>query len=516
MSDKVLRVAVISTGGVGSIAVPAVARRSDFDLVGVWVHSPDKVGVDAGELVGMGPIGLAATGDLDEIIALAPDCAVYTATSDELDAAAVRDYVRLLEAGINVVTTNTPGMMFPDGWIPEFVDQVRAAALKGGVTAYTSGIEPGFAGDQLVVVLTTLSKTIRSVRAQEIFDYSDYPNTHMMFDVMGFGKPLDYTPILAFDGVQQFAWGPPIRFGRACARHHARRNRRELRTRDHAARADCRRRRHTRRHVRSNPDRDDGDGRRQAGDHHRTRQSDGARHRTAVADGTERHLPHPHRRRTEHDVRSAAWHARDGGHRRNGRHRNACRQRDPLRRRSQPWHRHLTRHAADRAAPSVGRCAESTVIERISRVTPQTTVHSARQNARECCLAYRECPPECRSARCHRASRWHSWPQADRYQSAVTSKDLAVPVSRLALDRTTCLPCTTHRLGRRRIRHRMDCPRAPAGCRCTVPSEGTHGKGDPPGRQGWQQGLHSLEEEAEAGLRSPDRSQAQWRHPRVQ
>lgn len=211
MVDKVFRVAVISTGGVGSIAVPAVARRDDFDLVGVWVHSPAKVGVDAGELVGMGPIGLPATGDLDEIISLAPDCAVYTATSDELDAAAVRDYVRLLEAGINVVTTNTPGMMYPDGWIPELVDQVRTAAIKGGATAYTSGIEPGFAGDQLVVVLSTLSKTIRSARAQEIFDYSDYPNTHMMFDVMGFGKPMDYTPILAYDGVQQFVWGPPIR-----------------------------------------------------------------------------------------------------------------------------------------------------------------------------------------------------------------------------------------------------------------------------------------------------------------
>ena len=43
---------VWSTGGVGSIAIDAVHRRPDLELVGVWVHSQDKVGRDAGELAG--------------------------------------------------------------------------------------------------------------------------------------------------------------------------------------------------------------------------------------------------------------------------------------------------------------------------------------------------------------------------------------------------------------------------------------------------------------------------------
>jgi 2,4-diaminopentanoate dehydrogenase len=210
MPDKALRIAVISTGGVGSIALRAINRRPHLDLVGVWVHSPEKTGRDAGEVVGLGPIGVTTTADLDEIIALKPDCVVYAAMSDEMDAAAVRDYVRFLKAGVNVVTTNTPGMMFPDRWIPELADRVRAAALAGGVTIYTSGIEPGFAGDQFAVILSTLSNTIRSVRAQEIFDYSAYPNQYLMFDAMGFGRPLDFTPLLELEGAQRFAWGPPI------------------------------------------------------------------------------------------------------------------------------------------------------------------------------------------------------------------------------------------------------------------------------------------------------------------
>lgn len=206
-----LRVAVVSTGGVGAIAVRTVCRRPDLELVAVWVHSADKVGLDAGELVGIGPVGVPATGDLDDVIAARPDCAVYAATGPELDAGAVRDYVRLLEAGVNVVTTSSPGLMYPAGWIPDLVARTRAAAERGGATIYASGLEPGFAADHLVVLLTTMSSTVSSIRAQEIFDYSSYPNTFMMCEVFGFGKPMDHTPFISFEGAQASAWGPPVR-----------------------------------------------------------------------------------------------------------------------------------------------------------------------------------------------------------------------------------------------------------------------------------------------------------------
>lgn len=206
-----LRVAVVSTGGVGSVAVRAVCRRPDLELVAVWVHAAEKVGVDAGEIVGVDPVGVRATGELDDVIAARPDCVVYGATGPELDAAAVRDYVRLLSAGINVVTTSSPGLMYPDGWIPALVSRVRDAASTGGATIYASGLEPGFAADHLVVLLTTMSSTVTSIRAQEIFDYSSYPNTFMMCDVFGFGRPMDYTPLIELEGAQASAWGPPVR-----------------------------------------------------------------------------------------------------------------------------------------------------------------------------------------------------------------------------------------------------------------------------------------------------------------
>jgi 2,4-diaminopentanoate dehydrogenase len=205
------RVAVWGSGGVGSIAVRIAHDRPDLELVGLWVHSETKDGVDAGELAGIGPIGLAATRDAGALLALRPDCVIYAASGPDRDAAAVPDYERMLEAGINVVTVSSPGLVHPTAFDPVVRDRLAAAAAKGGASLYSSGIEPGFAGDHLVLTLLTTSNTIRSVRTQEIFRYDGYPVESMMREVFGFGQPLEHSPIMAMPGVQQGTWGPPVR-----------------------------------------------------------------------------------------------------------------------------------------------------------------------------------------------------------------------------------------------------------------------------------------------------------------
>ncbi len=105
------RIVVWSTGGVGSVAIDAIRRRPDLELVGVWVHSSEKVGKDVGELSGGDQMGLAATNDADALIALQPDCVVYAASGPQRDAGAVPDYLRFLAAGINVVSTSTTSLI---------------------------------------------------------------------------------------------------------------------------------------------------------------------------------------------------------------------------------------------------------------------------------------------------------------------------------------------------------------------------------------------------------------------
>lgn len=209
--EKPLRTVVWSTGGVGKIAIDAISRRPDLELVGVWVHSPDKVGRDAGELVGGTPLGVTATGDAGALIALAPDCVVYAASGPERDGAAVPDYVRLLKAGINVVSTSSTSLVHPPSYFaPDWRDQLEAAAQAGGASLYVSGIFPGFASDQLALLMTTQSKHIRTITASEVALNDHYPVADVMMNGMGFGHPLDFEPMLSAPGFIEMAWKAPI------------------------------------------------------------------------------------------------------------------------------------------------------------------------------------------------------------------------------------------------------------------------------------------------------------------
>ena len=208
---KHARVVAWSTGGVGTAVIDAIRRRPDMKLVGVWVHSPGKVGKDAGELAGGGPIGLKATNDADALIALAPDCVVYSASGPERDAAAVRDYLRLLAAGVNVVSTSSTSLVYPPAYFaPDWYNQLDAAAKAGGASFYASGVFPGFASDQLALLLTTQSKNIRSITATEVALNDHYPVADVMMDGMGFGRPLDFEPMLKTPGFIEIAWKAPI------------------------------------------------------------------------------------------------------------------------------------------------------------------------------------------------------------------------------------------------------------------------------------------------------------------
>lgn len=206
-----LRTVVWSTGGVGSIAIDAIRARPDLELVGVWVHSQEKVGRDAGELAGGDPIGVTATGDADALIALRPDCVVYAASGPDRDAGAVPDYLKLLEAGINVVSTSSTCLVYPPAYYsPDWLDQMENAADAGDASFYASGIFPGFGSDQLALLLTTQSKKIRCLKVTEVALNDHYPVADVMMNGMGFGHPLDFEPLLKTPGFIEMAWRAPI------------------------------------------------------------------------------------------------------------------------------------------------------------------------------------------------------------------------------------------------------------------------------------------------------------------
>lgn len=208
-----LRVVQWSTGNVGRHAIAGIAARPELELTGVWVSSAAKAGTDAGRLAGLGrDLGVLATCDADALLASRPDCIVYTAMADNRLPEALDDLARFLAAGINVVSSSPVFLQYPYGVVPDSVfSPLVAAARSGGASLFVNGVDPGFANDWLPLVLTSVCQRIDEVRCLEILDYSTYDNPTVLFDVMGFGTPLDETPLLLQPGVLSIAWGSVVR-----------------------------------------------------------------------------------------------------------------------------------------------------------------------------------------------------------------------------------------------------------------------------------------------------------------
>src|SRR3954470_16082885 len=151
-----LRVVQWATGGVGVAAIKGVLEHPDLELVGCWVHSEAKSGKDVGELIGVDPLGVTATNDVDAILALDADAVVYSPLLPNPD-----EVTALLRSGKNVVT--------PVGWFypgEKESGPMRAAALDGGVTLHGTGIAPGGISEKFPLLLSTMSTSVTFVRAE--------------------------------------------------------------------------------------------------------------------------------------------------------------------------------------------------------------------------------------------------------------------------------------------------------------------------------------------------------------
>ena len=201
------RVVQWSTGNVGRYALRGIINHPELELVGVWVHSEDKAGKDAGELAGVDPVGVVATNDADEVLALNPDCVCYTATADLRPMEALEDLTKILRSGANVVSSSLVFLVYPPTAEPTIVQPLQEACDEGGTSFFTSGIDPGFANDLVPLALASGCERVDSVRVMEILNYDTYDQPEVLFTTMGFAHPPEHTPILLTPGVLGLAWG---------------------------------------------------------------------------------------------------------------------------------------------------------------------------------------------------------------------------------------------------------------------------------------------------------------------
>ncbi len=195
------RVIQWGTGNVGKHALRTIVERPDFELVGVRVYNPDKVGMDAGDLLGVAPMGVAATDSTDAILALDADCVCYNPLGSTLEdyERALDDICKLLASGKNVVSSAVeyhaflrPGVELPGN--SGAYERMADACAEGAATFFHAGINPGFTMDVWPLTLSQVCRRIDRLTVTEVIDMSRYPSIHML-EYMGFGAPGSASPM---------------------------------------------------------------------------------------------------------------------------------------------------------------------------------------------------------------------------------------------------------------------------------------------------------------------------------
>jgi hypothetical protein len=186
LSTRSYRVVQWATGNIGSRALREVIRHPRLELAGVLVFDPAKVGLDAGELCGEDAVGILATDDRNAMRTVDADCVLYMPRTFDLD-----DVVALLESGKNIVTTR--GELFGGGHRlgDEARQRILDACTRGDTSIYATGSSPGFITDALPFALLSLQRHVDLIEIEEFANMSRRDSPHMIFEQMGFGRPMD-------------------------------------------------------------------------------------------------------------------------------------------------------------------------------------------------------------------------------------------------------------------------------------------------------------------------------------
>jgi hypothetical protein len=203
VNDQTYRVVQWATGNIGTKSLRAVIDHPNLELVGLYVHSPDKVGKDAGEFCGGGTTGVIATSSITDVLALHADCVLYMQQGCDFD-----EVCRILASGANIVTTR--GEFHRPASLDAAVrERVEAACTKGGTSIHSTGSSPGFITEGLPLVLLSMERRLDELRIDEFADMSSRNSPELLFQIMGFGADPEKFDARRFDHIAH-SFGPSL------------------------------------------------------------------------------------------------------------------------------------------------------------------------------------------------------------------------------------------------------------------------------------------------------------------
>lgn len=185
-----IRVIQWATGAIGKTCLRQIIDHPDLELAGLFVYSDKKVGKDAGEIARRPETGIKATNSVDEIVATQADVVLHlplnpSESYDEHD----EIIKRLLRSGKSVITTIAHTYPLAEGG--DYAAGFEEACREGNSVLFGTGINPGFIGERLSVLLSGICTKVDHIKVTEIYDCSEVLSPGFVFDLMGAGKPVD-------------------------------------------------------------------------------------------------------------------------------------------------------------------------------------------------------------------------------------------------------------------------------------------------------------------------------------
>lgn len=156
-------------GPIGAAVARQLASRKGFQIVGAVDIDRGKIGLDLGEVIGLGKkLRVRVTNDAAGAIKSGkPDVAVLC-TSSSLKKV-MPQIEAVLKKKVAIVST-TEELSYPVGKNRALAKKIDAMAKKAKVAVVGTGVNPGFAMDALPITLTGISERVDSIRIDRIQD----------------------------------------------------------------------------------------------------------------------------------------------------------------------------------------------------------------------------------------------------------------------------------------------------------------------------------------------------------
>lgn len=174
-----------ATGAMGRTSLRRIIDHPDIALAGVFVYSPRKAGLDAGQLVKRPDTGIFTTNIVDDILATDADVVLHMPRITLPYDALVDDVVRLLRSGKNVVST--AGFHWPAAQGASYAGRLQEACLSGGSTLAGVGVNPGLIVERLALAATAMCADLEKIDIREMVDASAMASPEFVFGLMGLG-----------------------------------------------------------------------------------------------------------------------------------------------------------------------------------------------------------------------------------------------------------------------------------------------------------------------------------------